>query len=99
MILSILDDFKFHSKAKLINSIIKTPLKKYLEDLYISDGGPGFLESDFIKNFETRKISIYGPEKYKIKTFYKYNPSTNSSFIELAKISGLELIRKKQTSV
>ena len=96
MILSILDDFKFYAKAKLINSIIKkTPLKKYLEDLYISDGGPGFLESDFIKNFETRKISIYGPEKYKIKTFYKYNPSTNSSFIELAKISGLELIRKK----
>ena len=70
MILSILDDFKFYAKAKLINSIIKkTPLKKYLEDLYISDGGPGFLESDFIKNFEIRKISIHGLKNIKLKLF------------------------------
>lgn len=99
MILSILDDFKFYAKARVINRIIKkTPLKKYIKDLYYSDGGPGFLESDFIKNFETRKILIYGPEKYKIKTFYKYNTSKKTSYLELAKICGLELI-KKNTSI
>ena len=97
MIVSIIDSFKFFLSNKKINNILKkkSKLKNILFDLYFSDGGPGFLESDLLKIHNTKKITLNYTNSKKIKTYYRYNEKKKSAFIELNKVCGIENLKKK----
>ena len=95
MIVSILDDFKYFSKSKQINKILqRTKLKKYMETLYLSDGGSGFLDSDLLKIYKKKKIKVHNSHSRKINSFYRYDDKKKIAFIELSKICGVELVKK-----
>jgi glycerate kinase len=96
MIVSIIDSFKFFLSNKKINYILKkkSKLKNILLDLYFSDGGPGFLETDLLKSHNKKKITINYTNSKKIKTYYKYNKKKKTAFIELSKVCGIENLKK-----
>ena len=97
MILSLLDDFKFFVDAKKINKIFaKTKIKNIFSQAYLSDGGPGFLESDLLKNYKKKNILIKNSHLEKIKSYYRFDNKNKISYIELSKIIGKELVKKKK---
>lgn len=97
MILSLLDDFKFFTEAKKINKIFtKTKIKSILTEAYISDGGPGFLNTDLLKNYKKKKILIKNSHLVKINSYYRFDDKEKNSYIELSKIIGKELVKKKK---
>ena len=85
MIVSIIDSFKFFLSNKKINYILKkkSKLKNILLDLYFSDGGPGFLETDLLKSHNKKKITINYTNSKKIKTYYKYNKKKKNSIYRI----------------
>ena len=97
MILSLLDDFKFFTEARKINKIFAdTKIKSILFEAYISDGGPGFLETDLLKNYKKKKILIKNSHLVKVNSYYRFDDKTKTSYIELSKIIGKELVKKKK---
>jgi len=97
MILSLLDDFKFFADAKNINKIFaKTKINNILSQAYISDGGPGFLKSDLLKYYKKKNILIKNSHLEKMKSYYRFDNKNKISYIELSKIIGKELVKKKK---
>ena len=97
MILSLLDDFKFFVDAKKINKIFaKTKIKNILSQAYLSDGGPGFLETDLLKYYKKKNILIKNSHLKKMKSYYRFDNKNKISYIELSKIIGKELVKKKK---
>jgi glycerate kinase len=99
MILSILDDFKFFSSGEKINKVIRqSKLGDYITSVYVSDGGPGFLNTDFLKNYKKVNIYCHNSILSKHKTYYKFDQKNKTAYIELAKICGIELVKRKNTN-
>lgn len=96
------DKFKGSLSAKQVidaisRSVYVTHPGANIYSVVASDGGEGFLESvRFYMDLESIEINTTDPLGRKIKTEYLLNRQTGEAYIELAKASGLELLKKEE---
>ncbi|WP_297795447.1 glycerate kinase [uncultured Eudoraea sp.] len=96
------DKFKGSLSAKQVidaisRSVYVTHPRANIYSVAASDGGEGFLESvRFYMDLESIEINTTDPLGRKIKTEYLLNRQTGEAYIELAKASGLELLKKEE---
>jgi len=101
-ILLVPDKFKGSLTAEAVISAVSKGVKKSMPKAEIhtilaSDGGDGFLDS--IKKYSDNKVlqvETVNPLGLEIKADYLFNLEEKSAFIELAKASGLELLKEKE---
>jgi len=75
------------------NAIIQTNSETFITKLPMADGGEGSLEAlETSLQFERRYLTITGPDFSKIKAFYGIKNEV--AYIEMAKASGLQLLKK-----
>ncbi len=100
-ILIIPDSFKGSISAVEIAKIISTKLNKCnlslsINALPLADGGEGSLEAiQHNKSFRLVKCVVLDPLFNKIETEYLFDTENNTAYIELAKASGLHLVKGK----
>jgi glycerate kinase len=98
-ILIIPDSFKGSISASDIAKIICTKLEESnlllsITSLPLADGGEGSLEAlQQSKNFRSVKLSVSNPLFDKIEAEYLFDKKNNTAYIELAKASGLQLVK------
>ena len=101
-ILIIPDKFKGSLSAKGVVTAIKKGIEKTVPSaetfsITASDGGDGFLNA-VSENFDSKKIEVITVDSLgrEIMADYLLNESSGSAYIELAKASGLELLKKTE---
>lgn len=99
-VLSIIDSFKGTlTSNELGNSMTKVLTNKKIEADYIpiSDGGDGFLDViEKVTKTSRIKVNVLNPLRNPIETYYLYDYKSNVAYIELAKSSGINLLRKEE---
>lgn len=98
--LIMIDSFKGTITSKRLGEITKEELEKKNIDcdfFPIADGGDGFLDSIevFIKA-EKVECKCFDPFFRSIDSYYLYDSNNNISYIELAKASGINLVKKDE---
>ena len=97
-ILAMIDSFKGTITSKELGILTKEVLNRYnIECDYFatSDGGDGFLDSLLTEDgFEVKKVQASDPMFRKIECEYLIN--NNVAYIEMAKISGINLLTKEE---
>ena len=100
-VLSIIDSFKGTITSKQLNEIVKEELEKkghIVDCITIADGGDGFCEAiaDILENVKYKKVRVYNPLFQEIESEYLVDEVNNTAYIELAKASGINLIKKEE---
>jgi len=99
-VLSIIDSFKGTILSSTLGKIITKELKRqkiYAEYLPISDGGDGFLDSlSSFKHLKRNHVKVLNPIGKKIKSYYLYDNALQIAYLEMAKASGLNLLKIKE---
>lgn len=96
------DKFKGSLSAKQVIAAIGRGVssifpKAEMYSVTASDGGDGFLDSvRHYMQLETIKVNTLDPLGRKINTEYLLNKQTAEAYVELAKASGLELLRNEE---
>lgn len=97
-VLAMIDSFKGTITSKELGKLTKEVLNRYnIECDYFatSDGGDGFLDSLLTEDgFEVRKVLASDPMFRKIECEYLVN--NDVAYIEMAKISGINLLTKEE---
>jgi glycerate kinase len=97
--LAIVDSFKGSISSKEAGQLIVETLRErdYEGTSFpISDGGEGFLETiQAINPFKQRFVSVLDPLGREIRTYYLLDEKDMVAYIELALVSGISLIDKK----
>lgn len=96
-VLSIIDSFKGTLTSYELGHIMTNVLcKKGIDANFIpiSDGGDGFLDTiEKVINTTKEKIIIFDPLNRNINSYYLFNKKNNTAYIELAKSSGINLLK------
>lgn len=99
-VLGIVDSFKGTLSSLEIGKILKEELaKKKIEVDYItiSDGGEGFLDTiEYLFGLDRVYINTLDPLNREIETYYLYCKKSNTAYIELAKASGISLLKPEE---
>lgn len=96
------DKFKGSLSAKEVIAAIERGVssifpKAEIYSVTASDGGDGFLESvNHYMQLETIKVNTSDPLGRKLKAEYLLNKQTGDAYVELAKASGLELLKNEE---
>ncbi len=96
------DKFKGSLSANLVIEAIERGVstifpKAEIHSVTASDGGDGFLESvNHYMQLETIKVNTSDPLGRKLNAEYLFNKQTGDAYIELAKASGLELLKNEE---
>lgn len=99
-ILSLIDSFKGTITSKELGRMVYdifTEKGHEVKSYAIADGGDGFLDaiSENIK-LERKEITCLDPLSRKILSYYLVSKETNTAYIELAKASGIGLLKESE---
>ena len=99
-ILSLIDSFKGTITSKELGRMVYdifTEKGHEVKSYAIADGGDGFLDaiSENIK-LERKEITCLDPLSRKILSYYLVSKETNTAYIELAKASGISLLKESE---
>jgi glycerate kinase len=93
------DSFKGSARASSITEIIEKQILRYdsgrikIEKVPLADGGEGSLESiSQVLYLEEIHLEVCNPLMYQMDTFYLYDKTSGTAYIEMAKASGLSLV-------
>ena len=83
----------------ITNGLQRVDKSPSVKSILASDGGDGFLDAVACK-IMVQKIYVdtLNPIGEKLRTYYLYNKDTKTAYVELAKASGLELLKPKERS-
>lgn len=102
-VLLIPDAFKDSlSSSEVVKAMREGVLNVYpdanITHIVASDGGEGFLDSvrDYLDSVEEISCDTVDPLGRSIRTSYLYDRQSNSAYVELARASGLELLKKEE---
>lgn len=100
-VLSIIDSFKGTISSNRLNELVSLELSKKghsVDCITIADGGDGFLDaiSDILKNLRVKKVIVNNPLFNLIESQYLIDDLNNTAYIELAKASGINLLKKEE---
>lgn len=100
-VLSIIDSFKGTISSKRLNELVTLELEKKghcVDSITIADGGDGFLDAicGILRNVESKKVIVNDPLFRKIESEYLVDSLNNTAYIELAKASGINLLKKDE---
>lgn len=104
-VLLIPDKFKGSLTAQEVVNAVSNGIKLTVPDAQVhsilaSDGGDGFLDSILAySNCTIVEIASIDPIGRDIRVEYLYNSEEKSAYIELAKVSGLSLLKEKERNV
>ncbi|WKB82213.1 glycerate kinase [Cellulophaga lytica] len=83
----------------ITNGLHRVDKSPSVKSILASDGGDGFLDAVACK-IMVQKIYVdtLNPIGDKLRTYYLFNKDTKTAYVELAKASGLELLKPKERS-
>ena len=97
------DAFKDSLSAEAVASAMENGVKKFSENaicykLFASDGGEGFLDSvaTYIPNLKKNMTNTVDPLGRSHVAYYLFDSEKLTAYIELAKASGIELLKPKE---
>lgn len=71
------------------------------KDIPVSDGGDGFIDSLYTRykndsNYELKSTKVLDPLDREINGPYIINKETKTAYLEVASVSGLQLLKKEE---